>query len=101
MKTNINFKNRVAIIGAGMTLFRRRLKETPQELAFQATKMALESSGVDMKDIEACVIGSAPDAFDGIHMKGEHLSDGALSYLKPVKRAVSYTHLTLPTKRIV
>jgi hypothetical protein len=26
MKMNINLKNRVAIVGAGITLFRRRLK---------------------------------------------------------------------------
>jgi len=86
MKTNINIKNRVAIVGAGMTLFRRRLKETPQELTFEASKAALDSAGLEAKDIEAVVIGSAPDAFDGFHMKGEHLSDGALAYLKPFKR---------------
>jgi acetyl-CoA C-acetyltransferase len=86
MKTNINIKNRVAIIGAGMTLFRRKLKETPQEITFEAVKMALESAGLEAKDIEAVVIGSAPDAFDGIHEKGEHLADGALAYLKPSKR---------------
>jgi acetyl-CoA C-acetyltransferase len=79
MKTNINIKNRVAIIGAGMTLFRRKLKETPQEITFEAVKMALESAGLEAKDIEAVVIGSAPDAFDGIHEKGEHLADGALA----------------------
>ncbi len=86
MKTNINIKNRVAIVGAGMTLFRRRLKETPQEITFEATKSALDSAGLEIKDIEAVVIGSAPDGFDGIHMKGEHLSDGALAFLKPAKR---------------
>jgi Acetyl-CoA acetyltransferase len=86
MKTNINFRNRVAIIGAGMTIFRRKLKDTPQELTYQATKMALESAGMNFKDVEAYVIGSAPDAFDGVHMKGEYLSDGALAHLKPVKR---------------
>lgn len=86
MKTNINIKNRVAIVGAGMTLFRRRLKETPQELTFEAVRAALDSAGLEAKDIEAAVIGSAPDAFDGIHMKGEHLSDGALAKLKPVQR---------------
>jgi len=86
MKTNINIKNKVAIVGAGMTLFRRRLKETPQELAFEASKVALDSAGLEMKDIEAVVIGSAPDGFDGFHMKGEHLSDGSMGYMKPVQR---------------
>ncbi len=86
MKTNINIKNRVAIVGAGMTLFRRRLKETPQEITFEATRTALDSAGLDVRDIEAVVLGSAPDGFDGFHMKGEHLSDGALAFLKPAKR---------------
>jgi acetyl-CoA C-acetyltransferase len=30
---NLNFKHRVAVVGAGLTLFRRRMLETPQELA--------------------------------------------------------------------
>ncbi len=38
---------KVAVIGAGMTLFRRRLMETPKELCFEATRMALESAGIE------------------------------------------------------
>ncbi|MCI4456810.1 MAG: thiolase domain-containing protein [Desulfurococcaceae archaeon] len=77
MKTNIHVKNRVAIIGAGLTLFRRRLLETPQELAWIASKKALEQAGMDFKDIDCVISGSAPDAFDGVHMKGEYYSEGA------------------------
>ena len=36
-------KRRVAVVGAGLTKFVRRAKETPKELAFEATKMALDS----------------------------------------------------------
>lgn len=86
MKTNINIKNRVAIVGAGLTLFRRRMLDTPKELAWAATKMALESVGLDINDVEAVVIGSAPDAFDGVHMKGEYLADGAGGIKKPTMR---------------
>ncbi|NAZ14031.1 MAG: thiolase domain-containing protein [Desulfurococcales archaeon] len=77
MKTNIHVKNRVAIIGAGLTLFRRRLLETPQEMAWIASKKALEQAGMDFKDIDCVISGSAPDAFDGVHMKGEYYSEGA------------------------
>jgi len=31
-------KRRVAIIGAGMTLFRRRMLETGREMAFEASR---------------------------------------------------------------
>lgn len=86
MRMNIHFKNRVAVVGAGLTLFRRRLKETPYELAWEAAKMALDSAGLELKDVEAVVIGSAPDAFDGVHMKGEYLASGAGGHGKPVVR---------------
>jgi acetyl-CoA C-acetyltransferase len=70
-------KRKVAVIGAGMTLFRRRMLETGRELSYEASKMALDSAGMEQKDIESVVIGSAPDAFDGVHMKGEYLLEGA------------------------
>ena len=77
---------KVAIIGAGMTLFRRRLLETGRELSYEATAMALDSAGMERKDIESVVIGSAPDAFDGIHMKGEYLLEGAGGIGVPTSR---------------
>jgi acetyl-CoA C-acetyltransferase len=70
-------KRRVAVIGAGMTLFRRRMLETGRELSYEASKMALDSAGMTLRDIESVVIGTAPDAFDGVHMKGEYLLEGA------------------------
>lgn len=76
----------VAVIGAGMTIFRRRLKETGKEMCFEATKMALDSAGMTLKDVDTVVMGSAPDAFDGIHMKGENLLDGSGGYHKPYMR---------------
>src|SRR2546425_9094105 len=79
-------KNRVAIIGAGMTLFRRRMLESPKELSFEATRMALDSAGLELRDIQSVVSGSAPDAFDGMHMKGEYLLDGMGGIGKPNQR---------------
>ncbi|MEM0463172.1 MAG: thiolase domain-containing protein [Pyrobaculum sp.] len=83
---NINFKHRVAVVGAGLTLFRSKLLETPQELAWLAAKQALDEAGLTLKDIDCVVIGSAPDAFDGVHMKGEYLAEGAGGIHKPAVR---------------
>ncbi len=78
---------KVAIVGAGMTKFVRRAQETPKELAWEAAKMALESSNLTLDDIEAVCMGTAPDAFDGLHMNGEYLSDGAGAWRKPYMRS--------------
>jgi acetyl-CoA C-acetyltransferase len=69
-----------------MTKFVRRAKETGRELAWEAGRMALDSAGLTLSDIEAVALGSAPDAFDGVHMKGEYLSDGAGAWEKPYSR---------------
>ncbi|UCG69493.1 MAG: thiolase domain-containing protein [Thermoplasmata archaeon] len=76
----------VAVIGGGMTLFRRRLLETGKELSYLATKMAMEEAGITKKDIDMVVMGSAPDAFDGIHIKGDNLVDGCAAARKPYVR---------------
>ena len=78
--------NRVAIVGAGMTKFVRRTQETPKELSWEAAHLALESCGMTLDDVDAVVIGTAPDAFDGVHMKSEYLSDGCGAWGKPVMR---------------
>ncbi len=77
---------KVAIIGAGMTKFVRRARETPKELTWAATKMALDSSELNIDQIDSVVHGTAPDAFDGIHMKAEHLSEASGGYQKPYLR---------------
>ena len=86
MKPNIHVKDKVAIVGAGLTLFRRRMLETSRELAWEAAREALESAGLELKDIDCVVIGSAPDAFDGVHLKGEYLADGSGAINKPMVR---------------
>jgi acetyl-CoA C-acetyltransferase len=77
---------RVAIVGAGITKFVRRALETPKELAYEATSMALDSCGMTLDDIDSVTIGTAPDAFDGIHQNGEYLNDGSGAWRKPVMR---------------
>ncbi len=78
---------RVAVIGAGMSLFMRRALETGKELSYYAAAQALDAAGVRLKDIQAVVMATAPDAFDGVHMKGEWLVDGAGGVRKPYLRA--------------
>ena len=77
---------RVAIVGAGLTKFYRNTLETPKELSYEAAKMALDSCEMKLSDMESVVMGTAPDAFDGIHMKGEYLSDGSGAFRKPYMR---------------
>ena len=78
---------KVAVVGAGMTKFVRRAQETPKELSWQASRAALESCELTMDDIDAVCMGTAPDAFDGIHMKGEYLSDGSGAFRKLYMRS--------------
>lgn len=78
---------RVAVIGAGITKFVRFAKETPQELAYEAAKMALDSCEMTIDQIECISIGTAPDAFDGFHMNGETLVEGSGGWHKPVMRS--------------
>lgn len=79
-------RRRVAIVGAGITKFMRRAQETGKELSFEAARMALDSCGMRMRDIDSVSMGTAPDAFDGVHMKAEYLSDGAGGWRKPYMR---------------
>jgi acetyl-CoA C-acetyltransferase len=77
---------RVAVVGAGMTRFVRRAQETGKELAWEAARAALDSCELGLEDIDAVCLTSAPDAFDGVHMKGEYLSEGAGAWGKPCIR---------------
>src|SRR6266498_4840337 len=78
---------KVAVVGAGMTKFVRRAQETGKELAWEATSSALESCAMTLKDVDMVCLGSAPDAFDGVHMKGEYLADGSGAWGKPFMRS--------------
>src|SRR5205085_3589601 len=77
---------RVAVVGAGMTRFVRRAQETGKELAWEASRAALDSCELSLADVDAVCCGTAPDAFDGVHMKGEYLSDGCGAVGKPFIR---------------
>ncbi len=78
---------KVAVLGAGLTKFMRRAKETGKELSFEAARMALEQANMDISEIDCVVMATAPDMFDGVHMKGDWLSDGAGAKRKPYMRS--------------
>jgi len=69
-----------------MTRFVRRAQETGKELAWEASSKALESCEMTLDDIDCVVVGTAPEAFDGVHMKSEYLADGCGAWRKPVMR---------------
>jgi len=77
----------VAVVGAGMTRFVRRALETGKELSWEAARAALGSCGLTLADVDAVCLGSAPDAFDGVHRKGEYLAEGCGAYGKPFIRS--------------
>jgi len=77
---------RVAVVGAGMTSFVRRAQETGKELAWQASAAALRSAEIGLDQVDAVCLTSAPDAFDGVHRKGDYLADGAGAWGKPFIR---------------
>ena len=77
---------RVAVVGAGMTRFVRRAQETGKELAFQASRAALDAAEMKLDQVDAVCLTSAPDAFDGVHRKGDYLADGAGGWNKPFIR---------------
>jgi len=69
-----------------MTRFVRRAEETSGELASYAVEMALRDAGMTIDDIDCVCLGTAPDAFDGIHMNGEALIAGCGALNKPYLR---------------
>jgi acetyl-CoA C-acetyltransferase len=77
---------RVAVIGAGMTTFVRRAQETGKELSWIAASAALQNAGIGLDRIDAVCMGTAPDAFDGVHRKGDYLADGSGAFGRPYIR---------------
>ncbi len=77
---------RVSIVGAGMTYFRSMLPQTPAEMCFEACRKCLDDCGLSVKDVDAVVVGSAPDAFDGYHNKGQAVVEAVGGLGRPFSR---------------
>jgi acetyl-CoA C-acetyltransferase len=64
---------KVSVIGVAQTKFASKRKETSAELCYEAANKALNDSGLTISEIDCVVFGTAPTAFDGIHMQGENV----------------------------
>jgi acetyl-CoA C-acetyltransferase len=79
--------NRCAIIGVGQTRYTtKRLDVSMAGLVREAALRALEDAGLTWKDIDAVVIGKAPDLFEGVMMPESYLADALGASGKPMMR---------------
>src|SRR3989440_11681816 len=78
---------RVAITGVGQTKHdTKRADVSIAGLVREAAVRALEDAGVGWNDIEAVVIGKAPDMFEGVVMPELYLADALGATGKPMMR---------------
>jgi acetyl-CoA C-acetyltransferase len=79
--------NPCAVIGVGQTRYRtKRLDVSIAGLVREAALRALEDAGLTFADIDAVVIGKAPDLFEGVMMPEAYLADALGARGKPVMR---------------
>ena len=77
-------KGPAAVLGVGQTRHRsKRADVSIAGLCREAADRAVLDAGLSLADVDAVVVGKAPDLFEGVMM--------------PELYPVSYTHLTLPT----
>ena len=78
---------RAAVIGTGQTDHRtKRLDVSMAGLCREAIDRAMADAGVDWPDIDAVVIGKAPDLFEGVMMPELFLADALGATGKPLLR---------------
>ncbi|MFZ1292649.1 MAG: thiolase domain-containing protein [Pseudomonadales bacterium] len=79
--------NRVAVVGVGQTKHKSKHKEVSiAGLVRQAAERALEDAGCSWNDIDALILGKAPDMFEGVVMPELYLTDALGGNGKPVLR---------------
>lgn len=72
---------RVAILGVGQTSYERKKGISIDELVFEATKNALEDSGLNLREIES-VVTAGSDGLDGRAISNMTVSGSCGAYLK-------------------
>src|ERR1700722_17415292 len=78
---------RCAVIGVGQTQHAaKRLDVSIAGLVREAASRALEDAGLDWGDIDAVVIGKAPDMFEGVMMPELYLASALGAVGKPMLR---------------
>jgi acetyl-CoA C-acetyltransferase len=79
--------NRCAVVGVGQTRHTAKRDDVSiPGLVREAALRALEDAGLGWKDIDAVVIGKAPDMFEGIMMPELYLADALGATDKPMMR---------------
>ena len=92
--------NLCGVVGIGQTKYdAKRIDVSMPGLVREAALRALEDADLSFADIDAVVIGKAPDMFEGVMMPELFLAEALGGAGKPM--SVSYTHLTLPTILLV
>ena len=78
---------RCAIVGVGQTHHRaKRADVSMAGLVREAALRALEDAGMTFSDIDAVVVGKAPDAIEGVMMPELYLADALGAVGKPLMR---------------
>ncbi len=79
--------DRVAVVGVGQTVHRTARKDVSMAgLVREAAQEALDDAGMTWSDIDAVVIGKAPDMFEGVAMPELYLADALGAVGKPMIR---------------
>ncbi|OLF18968.1 thiolase domain-containing protein [Actinophytocola xanthii] len=80
-------RERAAVLGVGQTHHRaRRTDVSMGGLCREAVDRALADAGLDLADIDAVVLGKAPDLFEGVMMPELALADAVGAAGKPLLR---------------
>jgi acetyl-CoA C-acetyltransferase len=78
---------RVAVVGVGQTVHRTARKDVSMAgLVREAAQEALDDAGMTWSDIDAVVLGKAPDMFEGVAMPELYLADALGAVGKPMIR---------------
>src|SRR4051794_33228936 len=79
--------NRVAVVGVGQTKYAAKRQDVSiAGLVREAAMRALDDAGMTWADIDAVVIGKAPDMFEGVMMPELYLADALGAVGKPMLR---------------
>ena len=81
---------RCAVVGIGQTKHdAKRIDVSQAGLVREAASRALEDAGCTWRDIDAVVIGKAPDMFEGVMMPELYLADALGAAGKPMLRVLT------------
>jgi acetyl-CoA C-acetyltransferase len=80
-------KQQAAVLGVGQTRHRsRRADVSIAGLCREAVDRALDDAGLTLADVDAVVVGKAPDLFEGVMMPELYLADALGATGKPLLR---------------